>query len=156
MTLRVPVAGDTAPDFTLYTTAGKAVTLSEFRGQKHVLLAFFPMAFTSTCTSEMCSFTDDYTAFAAQGVEVLPISVDMVPSLKAYKNMHAMAVDLASDLRRDVSRAYGVLNEEKYYSRRAYFLIDKSGVVRWSHVESVSGHRRENAELLAQIAQLAA
>lgn len=155
MTLRVPVVGEAAPDFTLDTTSGKPVTLSGFRGQRNVLVAFFPMAFTSVCTAELCSFTDDYSSFAEKGVEVIPVSVDMVPSLKAFKAQHNISVELASDPRRDVARAYGVLNEEKFFANRSYFLIDKRGDVRWSHVEAANGQRRENAELLAQIAKLA-
>lgn len=155
MTMHIPVAGDVAPDFTLVTTTGKPVSLAAFRGHKNVLLAFFPMAFTSTCAAELCGFTDDYAAFASKDVEVIPISADMVPSLRAFKEKHNMTADLASDLRREVARAYGVLNEEKYYANRAYFLIDKTGVVRWSHVEKVNGERRENAEILAQIERLA-
>ena len=154
MTFRVPGIGETAPDFTLDTTSGKPVSLTGFRGKKHVLVAFFPMAFTSTCTAELCSFTDDYATFAAKGVEVIPISVDMVPSLKAFKAQHNISVDLASDPRRDTSRAYGVLNEEKWYANRAYYLVDKQGVLRWVHVEAVNGQRRENAEILAEIAKL--
>lgn len=155
MTLRLPAVGEAAPDFTLETTAGRRVSLSSFRGQKHVLVAFFPLAFTGTCTAELCSFTDDYAQFVARGVEVVPISVDMPPSLKAFKAQHNISVELASDPRRDVARAYGVLNEEKWTANRSYFLIDKGGVVRWSHVEAVNSQRRENAELLAQIAKLA-
>ena len=155
MTPRVPAVGEPAPDFTLNTTSGKPVTLSSFRGQKNVLVAFFPMAFTSTCQAELCSFTDDYAEFAAQRVEVIPVSADMVPSLNAFKIQHHMSVDLASDLRRDVSRSYGVLNEDKFFSNRAYFLIDKAGTVRWTHVESANGEWRQNAEILAQITKLA-
>jgi peroxiredoxin len=154
VTLRIPGDGEAAPDFTLDTTSGKSVTLSGFRGQKNVLVAFFPMAFTSVCTAELCSFTDDYASFSAKGVEVIPVSVDLVPSLKAFKAQHNISVELASDPRRDVSRSYGVLNEEKFFANRSYFLIDKQGVVRWSHVEAANGQRRENAELLAQIAKL--
>jgi peroxiredoxin len=156
MTQRTPAVGEPAPDFTLDTTAGKPVTLSSFRGQKNVLVAFFPLAFTGTCTAELCSFTDDYAAFATKDVEVIPVSVDAVPSLKAFKAQHNMAVELASDFRRDTSRAYGVLNDEKFYSNRAYFLVDKKGVVRWAFVEKVNGERRQNTELLAEIGKLAA
>jgi peroxiredoxin len=155
MSQPIPALGAPAPDFTLNTTA-ESVTLSSFRGTKNVLLAFFPMAFTSTCTAELCAFTDDFAAFASKDVEVIPISADMTPSLKAFKTQHSMSVDLASDLRRDVARAYGVLNEEKFYANRAYFLIDKQGIIRWAHVEAANGERRQNAEILAQIAKLAA
>jgi peroxiredoxin (alkyl hydroperoxide reductase subunit C) len=147
----VPAAGDTAPDFTLVTTTGQPVTLSSWRGRKNVLVAFFPLAFTSTCTAELCSFTDDYSVFDAKGVHVIPISVDAVPSLKAFKEKLNIGPELASDFRRDVARAYGVLNDEKFFANRAYFLVDKTGVVRWSHVERVNLERRENSEILAQI-----
>ena len=156
MSQRVPAIGEAAPDFTLYTTTGKPLTLSSLHGQKHALLAFFPMAFTSTCTAELCSFSDDYSQFTGKDVEVIPISGDMVPSLRAYKASQNMTVELASDLRRDVARAYGVLDEEKFFAKRAYFLIDKAGIIRWSHVESANGQRRENAELLAQVEKLTA
>ena len=146
----VPTVGTPAPDFTLASTAGEQVTLSALRGRR-VLLAFFPLAFTSTCTTEMCAFTDDYDAFAAEGVTVLPISVDSVPTLNEFKAKHGMRVDLLSDFRRDASRAYGVLLEHTNFSTRAYFLVDEQGVVRWAHVEENPGLRRENAELLAAV-----
>jgi peroxiredoxin len=149
----VPTPGQPAPDFTLATTSGQPVTLSALRGRK-VLLAFFPLAFTSVCTTEMCAFNDDYDTFAAAGVTVLPISVDSTASLKEYKAKYGLRNDLVSDFRRDVSRAYGVLLEDRYYSARAYFLIDADGIVRWAHVEEVPGRRRENAEILAQIAAI--
>lgn len=153
MTLSVPSVGSVAPDFTLDTT-GARLTLASFRGKQHVLLAFFPLAFTSTCTAELCAFTDDYSAFESSDVQVIPISVDSVPSLKEYKAKFAMSVDLASDFKREVSRAYGTLLEERFFSNRAYFLIDKQGIVRWSFIEDTPGTRRENAELLAEIAKL--
>ena len=152
---RVPVAGEPAPDFSLKSTSGQQVSLADFRGRQHVLLAFFPLAFTSTCTAEMCAFSEDFDAFASRDVVVLPISVDAVPSLKEFKKQQDMKTELLSDFKREASRAYGVLNEESFYSRRAYFLIDKQGIVRWSHVEDKAGMRRENAEILEQIGKLA-
>ncbi len=150
----VPTVGSEAPDFTLASTAGREITLSSFRGSKHVLVAFFPLAFTSVCTAEMCAFAEDYGAYTARDVVVLPVSIDAVPSLLEFKNKHKIPVDLLSDMRREVSAAYGVLLPEKWFSTRAYFLIDKSGVVRWAHVEDTPGQRRENAEILAKIAEL--
>ncbi len=154
MTDHIPAVGEAAPDFTLDTTNGKPVTLSSFRGTKNVLIAFFPLAFTSTCTTELCAFTDDYAAFAGKDVEVVPISVDAVPSLKAYRAQSNLSVELASDFKRDVSRAYGVLLAERFYSNRAYFLVDKTGTIRWAHVEANPSHRRENSEILAEIDKL--
>ena len=151
---RVPAVGERAPDFSLKSTSGQQVSLADFRGRKPVLLAFFPLAFTSTCTAELCAFRDDFDAFASADVEVLPISVDSSPTLKHYKQHHAMKVELLSDFRREASRAYGVLLEEQFYATRAYFLIDRDGIVRWAHVEANPGQRRENAEILAEIAKL--
>ena len=146
--------GAVAPDFALPSTAGTDVTLSAFRGRKHVLLAFFPLAFTSTCTAENCAFSEDYDAFERAGTIVLPISVDSVPTLKEYKAKHAMRQDLLSDFKREVSRAYGVLLEDRFFSRRAYFLIDQQGILRWRHIEAELGARRDDAELLRHIATL--
>lgn len=143
--------GSIAPDFTLDSTGGEKVTLSSYRGRNNVLLAFFPLAFTSTCTSELCAFSDDFDAFAAADVEVLPISVDAVPSLKEFRSKYQMKAQLLSDFRRDASRAYGVLREDTFASQRAYFLVDTSGVVRWAHVEAHPGLRRENSEILDAI-----
>lgn len=151
---RVPAVGDLAPDFTLASTAGGNVTLSSFRGKENVLLAFFPLAFTSTCTTEMCAFRDDYEAFTGRNVVVFPISVDATPSLKEFKAKYEMPVDLLSDFHREAATAYGVLLPEKFFANRAYFLIDKEGVIRWAHVEEHPGKRRENAEILAEIEKL--
>jgi len=143
--------GDLAPDFTAASTSGKEVTLSSFRGKRNVLLAFFPLAFTSTCTKELVCFTEDFDQFAGNGVEILPISVDSTASLREFKSKLQMKTELLSDFKREISRAYGVLNEDRFYSNRAYFLIDKVGRVHWSHVESNNGQRRENSEILAAI-----
>lgn len=152
---RTPQIGDKAPEFSLQSTSGERVTLSAFRGQKNVLIAFFPLAFTSTCTAELCDFSTDFDQFTGKGVEVLPISVDASASLKAYKKAYHMKVDLLSDFKRDASRAYGVLGQETFYARRSYFLVDQSGTVRWTHVEDKNGTKRENGELLAEIGKLA-
>ena len=153
---RPPVVGERAPDFTLQSTSGESVTLRDFRGERAVLLAFFPLAFTSTCTAEMCAFSEDFDQFEGSGVAILPVSVDSVPTLKEYKAKYAMHTDLLSDFKREVSRAYGVLIEDRFFSTRAYFLIDREGVVRWAHVEENPSHRRENSEILEHIAELSA
>ena len=149
-----PQVGDLAPDFTAASTSGKDVSLSDFRGKKNVLLAFFPLAFTGTCSKELACFSEDFDRFAGRGVQILPISVDALPSLREFKNKLQMKTDLLSDFKRDISRAYGVLNEDRFYSNRAYFLIDKDGRLRWSHVETNNGERRENEEIFAAMSLL--
>lgn len=144
-------AGSPAPDFTLASTSGETVTLSSFRGNRHVLLAFFPLAFTSVCTTELCAFGEDFDAFADAGVEVLPISVDAVPSLKEFRSKYNMKVQLLSDFKREATTAFGVMRPEAFFSERAYFLVDRDGIVRWAHVEAHPGLKRENAEILEAI-----
>jgi peroxiredoxin len=146
--------GTPAPDFTLPSTSGTPFQLGSQRGQSAVLLAFFPLAFTGVCTTELCAFSEDFDQFAGHGVTIVPISVDAIPSLAEFKRKFDMKTDLCSDMKRTVSRAYGVLLEEAYMSTRAYYLIDRDGIIRWVHVEASPGDRRENAELLAAIASL--
>lgn len=150
----VPAVGTQAPDFTLPSTSGSDVTLSSFRGSHPVLLAFFPLAFTSTCTSELCAFSDDYAEFEKHGVVVLPISVDSVPTLREFRAKHGMRTDLLSDFRREVGTRYGVMWKDAFFTNRAYFLVDRDGVIRWEHVEETPSGRRENAEILAEVAKL--
>jgi peroxiredoxin len=100
----LPAVGAAAPDFTLPSTAGTDVTLSGLRG-RNVLLAFFPLAFTKTCTVEMCAFSEDYSQFQSADTVVLPISVDSVPTLKEFKAKERLSVDLLSDFKRDVTGA---------------------------------------------------
>lgn len=150
----LPAIGSVAPDFTLPSTSGQNVTLSSLRG-RNVLLAFFPLAFTGVCTAEMCAFSEDFDQFQSANTVVLPISVDSIPTLKEFKAKEKMTVDLLSDFKRQVCRAYGTLNEDLFFSRRAYVLIDAAGVVRWAHVEAELGHRRENTELLERLKAVA-
>ncbi len=145
-----PAVGTPAPDFTLPSTTGSDVTLSSLRG-KNVLLAFFPSAFTSVCTQEMCSLTEDYGRFRDANTEILPISVDSVPTLREFKAKERLTVELLSDFKREVSRRYGTLNEERFLSKRAYILIGPEGLVRWTYEEETPGTRRQNEELLAQV-----
>lgn len=151
--MAMPSVGSPAPDFTLGSTAGGNVTLSSLKG-KNVLLAFFPLAFTGTCTKEMCAFTDDYSQFQSANTVVLPISVDSVPTLKEFKAKEKLGVDLLSDFKRDVSRKYGTLLEDHFFSNRAYVIVDKNGIVRWTFAEETPSTKRENSEILAQLAKL--
>lgn len=150
----VPPVGSVAPDFTLGSTSGEQVTLSSFRGKSAVLIAFFPLAFTSTCTAELCEFSDDYDEFTKSEVVVLPVSVDSVPTLKEFKAKHHMKTDLLSDFKREAGQAYGVMWQDAFFTNRAYFLIDKPGVIRWEHVEATPSGKRDNAEILTQIVSL--
>jgi peroxiredoxin len=146
-----PNVGGPAPDFSLKSTSGDMVSVSQWKGQKNVLIAFFPLAFTGVCTKENCSFSDDYGTFEGKDTVVLPVSVDATPSLNEFRAKHGMKHHLLSDFKRDAGRAYGVLDEEKFFTKRAYFLVGKDGLLKWKHVEAELGHSRGNDELLAEI-----
>jgi peroxiredoxin len=150
----LPAIGTEAPDFTLLSDQRKPVTLSSYRGRQNVVLAFFPWAFTSTCTAELCDFGNDVPQFSAADTIVLGISCDSFHALREFKAKERMTVDLLSDAKREVSRAYGVLIEDLFVSSRAYVIIDKQGVIRWTHNEAELGHKRSNAELLTQLQAL--
>lgn len=127
----VPRPGEAAPDFTLPSTAGTDVTLSDFRGASAVLLAFFPLAFTSVCTAELCAFTADSATFDGVDATVLGISVDSIPTLNEFKAKHGIGIDLLSDFRREVCRTYGTLLDDLYFS--------KLPISSWTRVESSAG-----------------
>ena len=146
--------GDTAPDFELDSTSGEKVKLSDFRGKKNVLLAFYPLDFTAVCSNENCAFSTDAAAFANAETEVLPISVDSIPTHKEFRSKYQMSHHLLSDFLRQVSQAYGVLIPERNFTQRAYFLIDKEGKLKWRHIESELGHSRTNEELLNEIKKI--
>ena len=150
MTATIPAVGTAAPDFTLPVASGGETRLSSLRGRK-VLLAFFPLAFTSTCTEELCDMRDDWDQFASADTVVLPISVDSTATLGEFRKQLGLEADMASDFMRTVSRQYGVLIEDRFFANRAYFLVDRAGILRWVHVEANPGRKRSNAEILERI-----
>ena len=143
--------GTDAPDFSLPGTGGSPVTLSEYQNRKHVLLAFFPAAGTTVCTAEMCAFGEDFDRFSDAEVEVLGISMDSMEKLVQFRDTQGLRVQLLSDIDGAVARQFGALWKSGTVANRAYFLIDKAGVIRWAHVEEHPGLRRENEEIFAAI-----
>ncbi len=135
--------GKQAPDFSLYDTNKQKVQLSSFKG-KHVLLLFFPQAFTSTCTKELCAVRDDIGRYSNVHAEVIGISVDSVFTLKRYKEDQHYDFPLLSDFNKEVSALYGSLYEEwildmRGVSKRSAFIIDKTGIVRYAEVLEKAG-----------------
>lgn len=137
--------GSKAPDFTLVNQDRQPVTLSRELEKGPVVLAFFPGAFSGTCTKEMCNFRDTMSSFRSVDANVLGISTDTFFTLKAWDDQQRLGFPLLSDYNKDVIRAYGVVNPDmiglKDIARRAVFVIDKSGVVR--HREVVEDARNE-------------
>lgn len=130
--------GHTAPDFTLYDSEKNKVTLSELKGQ-NVLLLFFPLAFTGTCTKELCNVRDNISLYNDANAKVLGISVDSLHTLAKYKAEQNLNFTLVSDFNKDVSAAYGSLYEKFGYnmkgvSKRSAFVIDKAGIIQYAEV----------------------
>jgi len=148
----------TAPDFELPSNQlvdgrpGKKIKLSELRG-KPVVLAFYPLDFSPTCTNENVCFRDDLSKFNELGAHVLGISVDSAWTHKAFAEAHKLTFPLLADFhpKGAVAKSYDLYNEAVGISKRATVLIDKTGKVAW-----VSEHdkARSNDDLLAQLKKL--
>jgi peroxiredoxin len=136
--------GKPAPDFTLMNQDRQPVTLSAQRGQP-VVLAFFPAAFSSVCTKELCTFRDQLARLNSAKAKVYGISVDTFFTLKAFQDSQQLTFPLLSDFNKDVIRQYGVFNEDmiglKGIAKRAVFVLDKDGVVQ--HREVLDDARNE-------------
>ncbi len=151
-------AGQAAPDFTLYNSDKKQVTLSELRGG-NVLLLFFPLAFTSTCTQELCGVRDNISWYNNANATVFGISVDALHTLAKYKEDQQLNFTLLSDFNKDVSSAYGSLYEifgynMKGVSKRSAFIIDKEGIVRYAEVLENAGEIPDFKAIQATLAGL--
>ncbi len=131
-------AGDKAPDFFLMTSDKHPVTNETIRG-KRTLFLFFPAAFTSTCTKELCAVRDDISRYNNLKIDVFGISTDMIYSLKKYKEEQQLNFPLASDYNKDVTEAFGVAYESFNYgmkgvSKRSAFIIDEKGIIQYAEV----------------------
>ena len=132
-----------APDFKLFNTEKKEVALSDFKG-KNVVLLFFPLAFTSTCTAELCFIRDNYSVYNNLNAIVLGISVDSLFTLGKFKEEQKLNFDLLSDFNKEASGFYGCLYPEfvfgmKGVSKRASFIIDKEGHLKYSEILDKAG-----------------
>lgn len=130
--------GDKAPEFTLYNTSKESVSLQDYHNQNVVIL-FFPFAFSSVCTAEMCSMQDDIAYYSSLDSEIVGISVDSLYTLGKFKEDQKLDFPLLSDFNKDVSRSYGAFYETFPYnykgvSKRAAFVIDKSGYIQYAEV----------------------
>ena len=132
-----------APDFTLHNTVKAEIKLRDQKG-KNVLLLFFPLAFTSTCTAELCSVRDNYGMYNDLNAVVFGISVDTLFTLGKFKDEQKLNFDLLSDFNKTASEAYGCLYTEfilgmKGVSKRSAFVIDKEGILRYAEVLEKAG-----------------
>lgn len=148
--------GQSAPDFTLTNQYGEQVTLSDYRGEKNVLLMFYPFAFTGTCTGELCTIRDRYTDFVNDDSVVLSVSCDSHHTLRVFSEQEGLTHQMLSDFwpHGEVSKAYGVFIEAKGFATRGSFVIDKDGIVRWSVING-PGEARSADDYVAALAELA-
>ncbi|MCC8244781.1 peroxiredoxin [Saccharothrix luteola] len=139
--------GAQAPDFTLNDYNKQPVTLSSFRGERNVLLVFYPFAFSGICTGELCQVRDELAAYEDENVQVIGVSVDTPFSLKAWAAQEGYQFPLLSDFwpHGQVAQAYGVFNEQAGLANRGTFLIDTAGVVRYAEVNAPGEARDQEA-----------
>jgi peroxiredoxin len=133
------LAGQKAPDFTLFDTEKQKISLADSRG-KNVVLLFFPLAFTGTCTKELCNVRDNIGLYNNTNASVFGISVDSLFSLGKFKEEQHLNFPLLSDFNKEASKAYDVLYETfpafemQGVSKRAAFVIDKEGMVKYAEI----------------------
>lgn len=135
--------GTEAPDFALKDNHGRVVRLSDFRGEKNVVLLFYPFAFTSVCAGELGELRDNLPAFVNDDTQLLAVSTDSIHTLRVFAEQESLEYPLLSDFWKhgEASRAYGVFDEEKGCAVRGTFIIDKEGAVRWTVVNALPDAR---------------
>lgn len=137
--MRIKV-GDQAPDFTLKSKRGdlEDVSLSSFEGEKNVVLLFFPLAYTSVCTDEMCSVSGGLSEYDTLNAQVLGISVDSPFAQEAWADENDISIPLLSDFNKEVSAAYGAQYQDllgfRGVAKRAAFVVDREGIIRYAEV----------------------
>ena len=147
--------GDQAPDFELRDQHGTPVRLSSFRGAKHVVLVFYPLAFSPVCSNELYAMRDEFPEVTRDDVALLTVSVDSTYAHRAWSDAEHFQFELLSDFwpHGEVAKQYGVFDPERGIANRGTFIIDKDGVVRWKVVNPVL-QARDLAEYSKALAAL--
>jgi peroxiredoxin len=153
--------GQAAPDFTASYLAMengrpgfKPVKLSDFKGQKNVVLAFFPAAFSPGCTSEMAKYQETSGQFNANNTVILGMSVDSTWANAAFADKLGVKFNILSDASREISKSYGVFNERQLVANRTTFVIDKNGIVQKEFMATEAldpAHSLEACALLKEV-----
>jgi len=136
--------GQAAPDFTRMSTTGEEITLSDYRGDKPVVLVFIPFAFTGVCQGELCAIRDDFTAFTSGEAQVLVVSTDPLPSQKVWAEQQGWTFPMVSDFwpHGEIARQFGAFNEERGCANRVTVVLDVTGtVVDWFGTENLGTAR---------------
>jgi peroxiredoxin len=142
-----PEVGTEAPDFTLKDQNNQDVTLSSFRGDRSVLVVFYPFAFSGICTGELGAVRDDLSSFQNADVQILAVSVDHPFTLKAWAAAQGYQFPLLADFwpHGKVAQEYGVFNDKAGFALRGTFLVDKTGTVQFAEVNGPGEARDQEA-----------
>ncbi len=152
--LAVPEVGQAAPDFRLRGTDGTSYSLSEFQGDKNVLVVFYPLAFSPVCSHQLPELQARMAELDAADVQVLGVSVDSHWANRAFAQKLGVTFPLLSDWRHEAGSAYGVFLPDAGYSNRASFLIDKQGRILWREVSENRGGEESIPSIDAALAAL--
>ena len=135
--------GKPAPNFTLFNTEKKEISLTDYKG-KNVVILFFPLAFTGVCTAELCNIRDNYNIYTSLNAEVIGISIDSLFVLDKFKKSENYNFDLLSDFNKTASKDYHTLYDTFAFgmigvSKRSAFVIDKNGILQYAEVLEDAG-----------------
>jgi peroxiredoxin len=146
--------GQMAPEFRLRGPGGQFVTLSEYRGRKHVVIAFFPLAFSPVCSHQLPDLEKDARRIEALDGVVLGISVDSYYANEAFARSLGLSFPLLSDFDRSVSEKWGMLIRERLYSQRALFIVDKQGRIAYADVAPTTSEVPSKTALIEALERL--
>lgn len=148
--------GQPAPDFELRNQHREKIRLSQFRGERNVVVVFYPFSFTGVCTGELCSLRDDIADFDNDDVTLLAISCDSAAVQARFAEAEGYTFSVLSDFwpHGAVAQAYGVFDERLGCPLRGTFVIDREGIIRWSTVNAIPDAREldDYREALAALA----
>lgn len=147
--------GSAAPDFELKDQHGSKVSLASFKGEKSVVILFYPFAFSGTCTGELCAIRDDLAAFQNEEVQLLAISCDPMYSQRAFAEKEGYTFPVLADFwpHGATAKAYGIFDEARGCATRGTFVIDKEGALRWQIINGL-GDARNIGDYKAAISTL--
>jgi peroxiredoxin len=143
--------GEKAPDFKLKSSLDTEIALADFLGQKHVVLAFYPLDFSPVCSIQLPEYSSHKVTIEKHDAVILGINRDSVYTHKAWAKEFGIDVPLLADMTNSVAKAYGVDLPERGMSKRAVFIIDKEGVLRHQHIEEKTGDFTFHAEDIAKV-----
>jgi alkyl hydroperoxide reductase subunit AhpC len=146
--------GQAAPEFKLKSTLDKELSLADFKGQ-HVVLVFCPLDFSPVCSIQLPEYSSRKTDFEKHNAVVLGVNRDSIYTHKAWAKEFGIDIPLLADMTNSAARAYGVDLPERGISKRAVFIIDKKGILRFSHIEQQTGDFTFHADdILHELAKL--